>query len=74
MSYVNNMSIFMNRLKCLFFISKKFEIFCFVIYIRMENLTIKMKVQREKYLKNTLSNQFLKVKNSLLELEKILQN
>ena len=47
MSYVNNMSIFMNRLKCLFFISKKFEIFCFVIYIRMENLTIKMKY-REK--------------------------
>ena len=29
-----------------------------------------MKVLREEYLKNTLSNQFLKVKNSLLELEK----
>ena len=29
-----------------------------------------MKVLKEKYLKNTLSNQFLKVKNSLLELEK----
>ena len=29
-----------------------------------------MKVLREKYLKNTLSNQFLKVKDSLLELVK----
>ena len=29
-----------------------------------------MKVLREEYLKNTLSNQFLKAKNSLLELVK----
>ena len=29
-----------------------------------------MKVLREKYLKNMLNNQFLTVKNSLLELEK----
>ena len=29
-----------------------------------------MKVLRKKYLKNTLSNQFLKVKDSLLELVK----
>ena len=36
----------------------------------MENWTIKMKVLREEYLKNTLSNQFLKAKNSLLELAK----
>ena len=36
----------------------------------MENRTIKIRVQREKYLKNTLSNQFLKVKISLFELEK----
>ena len=36
----------------------------------MEIWTIKMKVLREKYLKNTLSNQFLKVKDSLLELVK----
>ena len=35
----------------------------------MENLTIRLKVLREKYLKNTLSNQFLKVNNCLLELE-----
>ena len=37
----------------------------------MENQTIKMKVLREKYLKYMLNNQFLKVKNNLLELEKI---
>ena len=36
----------------------------------MENRSIKMKVSREKYLKHTLSNQFLNVKNSLLWLEK----
>ena len=36
----------------------------------MEIWTIKMKVLWEKYLKNTLSNQFLKVKDSLLELVK----
>ena len=36
----------------------------------MENQTIRMKVLREKYLKNMLNNQFLMVKNSLLELEK----
>ena len=36
----------------------------------MENQTIRMKVLREKYLKNMLNNQFLTVKNSLLELEK----
>ena len=29
-----------------------------------------MKILREKYLKNMLNNQFLKVKNSLLVLEK----
>ena len=64
------MSIFMNCLKCLFFISKKFENFSFVIYMRMENRTIKMKVLREKYLKDMLRNQFLKVKNIISELEK----
>ena len=36
----------------------------------MENRSIKMKISREKYLKHTLSNQFLNVKNSLLWLEK----
>ena len=36
----------------------------------MENQTITMKVLRENYLKNMPNNQFLKVKNSLLELEK----
>ena len=36
----------------------------------MEKQTTKMKELREKYLKNMLSNQFLKVKNSISELEK----
>ena len=36
----------------------------------MENRTIKMKVLREKYLKDMLRNQFLKVKNIISELEK----
>ena len=36
----------------------------------MENQTIRMKILREKYFKNMLNNQFLNVKNSLLELEK----
>ena len=36
----------------------------------MENQTTRMKILREKYLKNMLSNQFLNVRNSLLELEK----
>ena len=36
----------------------------------MENQAIRMKILRKKYLKNMLNNQFLKVKNSLLELEK----
>ena len=39
----------------------------------MENQTIRMKILREKYLKNILNNQFLKVKHSLLELEKDLE-
>ena len=36
----------------------------------MENQTIRMKILKEKYLKNMLNNQFLNVKNSLSELEK----
>ena len=36
----------------------------------MKNRTIKMKVLREKYLKDMLRNQFLKVKNIISELEK----
>ena len=36
----------------------------------MENGTIKMKELREKHLKNTVSNQFLKAKYSLIGLEK----
>ena len=40
----------------------------------MENQTIRMKILREKYLKIMLNNQFLKLKNSLLELEMILWN
>ena len=36
----------------------------------MENQTIRMKILREKYLKKMLNSQFLKVKNSLFELEK----
>ena len=36
----------------------------------MENQTIRMKILREKYLKQMLNSQFLKVKNSLFELEK----
>ena len=38
--------------------------------MRMKNRTIKMKVLREKYLKDMLRNQFLKVKNIISELEK----
>ena len=41
-----------------------------LIYIRAENQTIRMKVLREKYLRNYLNNQFLKVRNNLLELQK----
>ena len=40
----------------------------------MENQTIRMKILREKYLKIMLNNQFLKLKNSLSELEMILWN
>ena len=36
----------------------------------MENQTIRMKILREKYLKKMLNSQFLKVKDSLFELEK----
>ena len=36
----------------------------------MKNKSIKMKILREKCLKNMLKNQFLKVKNSFLEWEK----
>ena len=36
----------------------------------MENLNYKNKNMERKYLKNMQKNQFLKVKNSLLELEK----
>ena len=36
----------------------------------MEKQTIKMKLLREKYLQNSLRNQFLKVENSLLEFRK----
>ena len=41
-----------------------------LIYVRAENQTIRMKVLREKYLRNYLNNQFLKVRNNLLELQK----
>ena len=43
----------------------------FCEYISMENLDYKNKKFDRKYLKNRQNNQFLKVKNSLLELEKI---
>ena len=42
----------------------------FCEYIRMETLNSKNKNIERKYLKNMRKNQFLKVKNSLLELEK----
>ena len=62
------MNIFMNCLKCFFLFLKNLKfLFC---NLRMENRTIKIRVQREKCLKNTLSNQFLKVEISLFELEK----
>ena len=48
-----------------FFISKKF---CNIY--KDGNWTIKIKVLTKKYLRNKLSNLFLKVQNSLLEIEK----
>ena len=51
MGYVNNMSISMNCLKCLFLIYKKNWNFCFLIYIGMENQIIKIKSLREKNFK-----------------------
>ena len=65
----------MNQLKPVeiawnFFIlfSKNLNLFC--QYIRMENPNNKNENTEIKYLNNILKNQFLKVKNSLLELEK----
>ena len=59
------MSIFMNHLKHLFFVSK---------YLfqnkSMENRNYKNGNTERKYLNITRKNQFLKVKNSLLEFEK----
>ena len=43
-------------------------------YITMENLDYKNENIERKYLENMQNNQFLKVKHSLLELEKILWN
>ena len=49
---------------------KFFKLKFVLIYVRAENQTIRMKVLREKYLRNYLNNQFLKVRNNLLELQK----
>ena len=58
MSYVNNMSIFVNRLKCLFFSPKNLKLFFGNIYKggkpNYKNESIKRKIY-------TLSNQFLKL-------------
>ena len=59
------MSIFMNHLKHLFFVSKNlFQ------NKSMENRKYKNGNTERKYLNITRKNQFLKVKNSLLEFEK----
>ena len=58
----------MNRLKRLFFASKNLK--CFLKYIRMENRNYKNKTSERKYLNVMRKNQFLKVENSFLELEK----
>ena len=49
-------------------VQKVFKNFCW--YIRMENLNYKDKNINKKYFKNIQKNQFLKVNNSFLELEK----
>ena len=80
-SYVNNMSYvfrlyklrklyehFYESLKNLFFVFKKFGIFCW--YIRIENLNYKNENIKIKFSKIMREKQFLKEKNNLLELEK----
>ena len=66
------MSILINRLKSLkiawFLFFETFEIFCW--YIRMEHPNYKNENIERKYLTSIQKNQFLKVKNNLLELEK----
>ena len=64
MIYVNNM----NCLKHLFFVSKNFIFFC--QHIRIENQNYKNENTERKYLRIMRKKQFLKVKNSLQELEK----
>ena len=58
--------IVLNIIFCLKFFILKF----LLIYIRMENQTIRMKVLGVKCLKNMQNSQFLKVKNNFLKLEK----
>ena len=63
---------FVNLTK-LFLIGQNFsKNFC--EYITMENLDYKNENIERKYLENMQDNQFLKVKHSLLELEKMLWN
>ena len=56
----------MNRLKCFFLFLKNLKFFCNIY--KDGNRTIKIKVLTKKYLRNKLSNLFLKVQNSLLEI------
>ena len=71
MSYVSYMSIFKDLLKSLeigWFFFFKFGIFC--SYIKIKNLNYENENTERKFLKIMQKNQCLKVKNSLLELEK----
>ena len=60
----------MNCFKYRIFILELF-ILNFRKYIKMENPNYKNKNIERKYLSNMRKNEFLKVKNSLLELEKL---
>ena len=68
MSYVGYMSIFMNRLKHLFFVSKKSEVFL-LIYKDGKADYKDERIEREIF-KKYAKQPILKVKDSLLELEK----
>ena len=60
-------SIVLNTIYNIFCLHGLFKKIC--EYIRMENLDYKNEYIERKYLENTLDNQFLKAKNSLLEFE-----
>ena len=59
----------LNFFEFIFFNLKNFSK-TFHEYIRMENLGYKNEDVERKYLRNMQNNQFLRVKNSLLEVEK----